>query len=355
MAYTFIISDESINTHGFIVRTAGINTERFRKNPVMLYMHERQQGIIGRWENIRTEGAKLLADAVFDEGTPLGKEVKERVDKGFLHSASIGITIIKHEFIDGTNTVTACELVEVSIVDIPANGNAVRLFNKQGLVVLSLQELDDTDKDLRTRLIELLKLSETATDDEIITGVSSLIDAGTSEPDKALKLGYIEPSQLALLKHMERTDRPGFVRFMQEREQAAVQSIEKEVQQAVRRGQIISPDRGIFENIGRQLGVSALREILGIMPEKIELSKLVGPDSELNNKTRWGLKEYRKYAPQELQNNPDLYDRLRKKEYGTPDEPEYDLAYYRKHRPEYLAQHPDVYEELLRREKTGSN
>lgn len=56
MAYTFIISDESVNADGFVIQTKGIRTERFKKNPVMLYMHEREKGVIGRWDNIRAEG-----------------------------------------------------------------------------------------------------------------------------------------------------------------------------------------------------------------------------------------------------------------------------------------------------------
>lgn len=99
----------------------------------MLYMHAREKGVIGRWDNIRTEGSQLIADAVFDENNPLGKEVKERVDGGFLRSASIGLSVLNYERIDGVDTVTDCELTEVSIVDIPSNRNAVKLFDKRGL------------------------------------------------------------------------------------------------------------------------------------------------------------------------------------------------------------------------------
>ena len=74
---TFIVSDESVNSYGMIILTAGIDTSRFEQNPVMLYMHERAT-IVGRWENIRKENDKLLADAVFDDSTPLGVQEKNR-------------------------------------------------------------------------------------------------------------------------------------------------------------------------------------------------------------------------------------------------------------------------------------
>lgn len=41
---TFRLSDESINSYGLIVKTDGINLERFIKNPVMLYSHSTEGG-----------------------------------------------------------------------------------------------------------------------------------------------------------------------------------------------------------------------------------------------------------------------------------------------------------------------
>ena len=215
---------------------------------------------IGRWDNIRTEGSQLIADAVFDENNPLGKEVKERVDGGFLRSASIGLSVLNYERIDGVDTVTDCELTEVSIVDIPSNRNAVKLFDKRGLIVLSLKESADGDKDLRTQLIEVLKLPATATDGEIIETVTALSgNAGPAEPDteKALRLGYVESSQLMLLKHMARTDKSAFRKFMQDKEQAAAVDIDKELKQAVNLGKFGMPDR-VYSSISANSWVSRL-------------------------------------------------------------------------------------------------
>lgn len=55
---SFVISDESVNSYGYIVKTDGRDTTAFERNPVMLYMHERKT-VVGRWENIRKEGNKL--------------------------------------------------------------------------------------------------------------------------------------------------------------------------------------------------------------------------------------------------------------------------------------------------------
>ncbi len=171
----FIVSDETLNSHGFIVITAGINTARFERNPIMLYMHERANGVIGRWENVRKDGNKLIAEAVFDESTELGAKVKQQVENGFLRSASIGIDNMVYEEIDGVKTVTQCDLFEISIVDMPSNENAVKLYAKGKPITLLSQSYNNREKKagqtLHTRLIDILGLEETATDNAILETV----------------------------------------------------------------------------------------------------------------------------------------------------------------------------------------
>ncbi len=87
---TFVLHDESVNTYGFRMLTSGANLEEFKKNPVMLLNHDDYSLPIGRWENIRVEGGKILADAVFDEGDARAAEVKRKVENDFIRMASIG-------------------------------------------------------------------------------------------------------------------------------------------------------------------------------------------------------------------------------------------------------------------------
>ena len=91
---TFVLHDESVNTYGFRMLTSGANLEEFKKNPVMLLNHDDYSLPIGRWENIRVEGGKILADAVFDEGDARAAEVKRKVE-------NVTVTVK-----DGTVTVT---------------------------------------------------------------------------------------------------------------------------------------------------------------------------------------------------------------------------------------------------------
>lgn len=127
----FILSDgASTNTKGFKVAIAGIRMERFTVNPVMLKEHNSEL-VIGRWENWAKEDNKLTADPVFDLDDVVGKEVARKVDKNFLRASSIGIIPIKLEYIDDEYVMTESELVEASIVSIPSDAGAVRLYNEQ--------------------------------------------------------------------------------------------------------------------------------------------------------------------------------------------------------------------------------
>lgn len=136
---TFILHDETINSQGFRMLTAGANLTEFRKNPVMLLMHNDLNMPIGRWENIRIEGTKILADPVFDEKDPKALEVMGKVNRGFIRMASIGAwppeeTSEAPELkLSGQllPTVTKWTVREASIVTIGANHNAIVFYDRQ--------------------------------------------------------------------------------------------------------------------------------------------------------------------------------------------------------------------------------
>lgn len=136
----FILSDgNSINSKGYKMEIGGIRMERFSANPVMLYGHDDEK-VIGRWENPVKENSRLTAEAVFDMEDPTGKEISRKVDKNFIRSASIGVIPLKLEMVDDVFVMMECELVEASIVSIPSDAGAVRLFNEE-LEELSFDEV----------------------------------------------------------------------------------------------------------------------------------------------------------------------------------------------------------------------
>ena len=152
---SIILSDSLINDYGFRVLTSGIDLERFKSNPVMLWMHKREGNFsftqaplpIGKWENIRVEEDKLMGDPVFDEADDFAVKIKQKFDKGIINAASIGISIIEStndpkSLLPGQSrpTISKSEVVEASLVDIPANKRAVRLYNKADMINLNLSD-----------------------------------------------------------------------------------------------------------------------------------------------------------------------------------------------------------------------
>lgn len=160
--FSFVVSDESLNKYGTRVLTDGIDLSEFRENPVLFWNHKRDdEGIfgtsaknhypIGRWENLRVEEGKLIADAVLDLKDTTGAKVAQKIRDGFIKAASIGIEVHgmsenPDQLLAGQTrpTITDSKLLEISIVDIPANGNALKLSYEGEIVRFDVNE--DIDK-----------------------------------------------------------------------------------------------------------------------------------------------------------------------------------------------------------------
>ncbi len=126
---TFVLCDSSsINSQGFRIRLEGMKLDRFRVNPVMLYQHDKYN-VIGKWENIRIEDGKLLADAKFDSEDELARQVEGKVERGFLKGCSVGIIINDMKLVGEVYEATATELMEASICSVPSDAGAVRLMD----------------------------------------------------------------------------------------------------------------------------------------------------------------------------------------------------------------------------------
>lgn len=189
---TFVLSDESVNRYKFRVLTAGIGLEAFKKNPVMLLMHNRTVLPIGKWENIRKENGKLLAEPNFDDNDPLAQSVQKKVEDGILNAASIGFDEPLKISDDPKlmrpgqelGTVIECELLEVSIVDIPGNRGATVSLVSEAAISLG-SEMDDanvrhlfakasTNQSGMKQIFKALGLAETADEVEAVLAIREL-------------------------------------------------------------------------------------------------------------------------------------------------------------------------------------
>ena len=138
-----VASTPAVDRDGDRVHPAGLDLENYRRNPVLIYGHNYQDpyAVIGK-----------AAEIVVDEmGLRIRPELREPAtdsdpmhiikalwEQGLLRAASIGfrpLQVMGNNF--GGKDITQAELLEVSLVPIPANQTALRLAAKS---------LDDTDE-----------------------------------------------------------------------------------------------------------------------------------------------------------------------------------------------------------------
>lgn len=142
---TFVASDGARDAAGTVLNQDGWSLKRYDKNPIVGYQHE----VYGGWDGsdpdnvigkarAYVEDGQLLADITFEP-----KDVNEKAEKiykkllfGSLNAVSVGFRSIGkgrwgegEEAIDGSNPTyyyAGQELLEISVVNIPSNPNAVR-------------------------------------------------------------------------------------------------------------------------------------------------------------------------------------------------------------------------------------
>lgn len=204
---SFVVHDESVNTYGFRMLTSGVDLTEFGKNPVMFFNHDTFSTPIGRWENVRVEGTRILADPVFDEDDPEAAKIARKVARNFIRAASVGAWVSESStapelLLPGQTepTVTKWSLREISICNIPSNHNAIALYDADGKRVdqkdyatilqltdatptagksnkdITLTPNNQTPKKQMTELQKMLALSDTAGESEILSAVKTLKD-----------------------------------------------------------------------------------------------------------------------------------------------------------------------------------
>ena len=126
----FILSDESVDRMGDVIRADGWDLTSFKKNPVALFGHSHDQ-ILGIWENVRVEGKKLLGRLKLAKpGTSeLVDTVRSLIDQRILKAVSVGFQPIESEprKSGGGYDFIKSALHEVSVVSVPANPNALAI------------------------------------------------------------------------------------------------------------------------------------------------------------------------------------------------------------------------------------
>lgn len=226
---TFILHDESVNTYGYRMLTSGANLTEFRKNPVMFLNHMDFDLPIGRWENIRIEEGRILADAVFDEKDERAQKVRAKIEDGFIRAASIGawppeeISDDEALRLPGQTgpTITRWTVREASIVTIGANHNALVLYDRTTGERIDLENteafirlMDHTPKK-HTNMIKTIKtlllLKDAATDADVLASVKELKEQKEQLEAENRQLKEAEEKRLADIRKQQKAQAEALV------------------------------------------------------------------------------------------------------------------------------------------------
>jgi HK97 family phage prohead protease len=174
---SFIASTDRADRYGDIINQDGWDLASYRANPIVLLNHDHHSLPIGR--GIVSVGEKgLMIDVEFDMADPRAAEIAGKAARGFLGAVSVGFTPIKstprtelatdHPAYSQRGGVffDSAELLEVSVVTIPANADAVAIAAKGANLQLdSLREMIRSELEAHTikHILSVVEDEETVT------------------------------------------------------------------------------------------------------------------------------------------------------------------------------------------------
>lgn len=163
---TFVISDESPDRDGDIIMVDGWDFKSFMANPVCMGFHEYDEFPYGKFtrieKDLRSSPRRVIGTVHFpsiEEMCPTGEvsEHAKNVDmafnmckNGYLNAVSVGCyykeAVPRSDYPEGTpdylrgRKVTKADLLEISLVPIPANANALSMIDADKSIDSKMKE-----------------------------------------------------------------------------------------------------------------------------------------------------------------------------------------------------------------------
>lgn len=300
------ITNDSLNSYGTRVLTAGMNVEQYQRNPVLLYMHERGN-VIGYVKDLKVEDGEVTGELMFDEASELSVRCKKQYEFGSLKMVSAGLDILETSedpglLVQGQTrpTVTKSKLFEVSLVDVGSNDDAIVLQKDGKKITLGkdsecplplLNNNNQKQKQMEQKMVAMqLGLPATATEAEINAKLDEL------------KTAKEENEQL-----------------QQKNAALTLASITATVEKAVGEKRITPDKKDEFINLGKEVGQEKLESILSAISPQMKLSSVIGHQGGAATEPTTYKKLSDVPSGQLImlrKEQPDEYKRLYKEEYG---------------------------------------
>lgn len=283
-------------------------------------MHDREGGVLVKWEEFRIEGDRLYGKPVVNLSHPKGEDIASQVENGFINAASCGKIIclaasddpkLKLEGQTGP-TVTKWFPREISFVDIPGNHNALaNLYdindNELNLADFVKPNTKEMSKILLTAaMLTALNLSDKSSEDDAGKAFQDLIDTAGKVP--GLEKDLADKSTALTAKENELKD-------------LKAESVKKEVQDLLDKGK---SQKKLTNELAIELAdlfdgnPTGLAKVIEKLPVQTLITDELG-DKEKDLAKFQGKKWDDLYGSNELEGVrtqfPDLYEQLRKEKY----------------------------------------
>jgi HK97 family phage prohead protease len=128
----FVLSDSSVDRVGDTIAASGWRLGPYKQNPVVLFCHDSNAPPVGRMVNIFVSGDRLIGDVRFPDAATyeFGDQVFRLIKAGYINAGSVGFFPLKFSFAKEDDRPFGIdfqeqELLEFSVVPVPANANAL--------------------------------------------------------------------------------------------------------------------------------------------------------------------------------------------------------------------------------------
>lgn len=214
---SFIISTDEVDRYGDVVDQKSWDFKSYLKNPIVLWGHDpsEPENVLGTASSldIAKDGSQTTATLTFDTDiNPNAGLIFNQIKRGTLRTVSVGFRNHTMEWQEDTPVLKDNELLEISVVPIPANAGAIALSYKAGEINRKDAEfLLDSMRKEADLLAEELKATrrtnkeKTMTDEQaqsLISGIAKL----TEDVEKLTADNQSLRDEVAELKPVQETD-----------------------------------------------------------------------------------------------------------------------------------------------------
>lgn len=268
-----------------------IDLARFQSNPVMLYNHKERVGI---WEDVKLEDGKLTGVPKFKSDTT-SQQLSKDVEEGFLKGASLGFHI-KEVDTTGDVPVVVAEPYECSVCDVPANVNALALYNEAGELLVG-EQLTNT----------LSALKKTTKPNEIMESklsASTLVKLGLTAEAKGNEIDEAVAGVIAENAALKA-----------DKKAALAAEIDTIITTAIAEGRAKADEKQTLTDLGGH-NLELLKSTLKMRPGRKELAVEQGGKGG-DDRSNWTFDDWRKKDPQGMLSmkakDPEAYTQLLQK------------------------------------------